>query len=317
MTMTTGNQSIARRAPNPLEMWKQELSAEKTTANLAKALAGTGFTPERFAYSAYMVASRNDRLLSADRRQLWLGVYAAAECGLSLQPFMQHMHLVPYGNEVTPITGYQGYVYLTERTGLGVMHRPVLVFQRDVDEGRFHYREGTGGYCWLDPVVKDPRKPKGILRYAFCTYSGTAGDKWACLEREDLLERRELSAGWKAFKSGKRKSSPWDISVDKEGSEVAPKDSGKGGNWLAMSMKTAARDMAKWAPKSTDHWGHRLAKAEAVEAAEDHGEGLSEVLDTTFQMEQAKTANERLKDRLGVEDAQVERELGSDDGEGA
>lgn len=299
--------SIARRAPSPLEAWKQELHAEKTTANLAKALAGTGLTPERFAFTAYMVASRNDKLLAADRKLLWLGVYAAAECGLSLQPHMQQMHLVPYGREVTPIVGYQGHAYLVSKAGQGLMGPPVLVFQRDIDEGRFHYREGTREVCELDPVVKNPKAPKGSLRYAFCVFTSAAGVvKFKCMEREEFLERRERSAGWKAFKSGKRKTSPWNIDVKPDGTET--------GDWLAMCAKTVIRDFAKVLPKSTDHWGERAAKVDQVEAAVDGEGSLSEVLDTTVQLEAEKTANQRLRGRLGVEDAVVEREFGQDDG---
>lgn len=308
--MNTTNQAMAKRAPNPLEQWKAELNAEKTIQNLGKALAGTNYTPERFAFNAYMCASRNDRLLTADRKLLWLGVYAAAECGLSLQPHMQQMHLVPYGREITPIVGYQGLAYLVSKAGQGLMSPPVLVFQRDIDEGRFHYREGTRETCELDPVVKNPKAPKGILRYVFATFTSASGVvKFKCMERDAFLERRERSAGWQAFTSGKRKKSPWNIEVRPDGSET--------GDWLAMCAKTVIRDFAKSLPKSTDHWGERAGKVEQVEAAVD-GEGdLGEVLDTTFTLEQEKTANDRLKDRLGVDDAQVDREPGSDDGEGA
>jgi hypothetical protein len=228
---TEEKKALAKKAPDtPLDVWTRQLESDNFQANLAKALAGTGFTPQSFAFNARMLTVRNSRLLKADRNKLFLGVYAAAECGLSLQPSMQHMHLVPYGNDISTITGYQGYVFLTERSGLGVMGRPVLVFDRDVRERRFHYREGTGGFCWLDPVPKDPKSPRGELRYVFCTYNGKGGEKWAVLERDDLLARREMSAGWRAFQAGKKKSSPWSITVDKEGNEVPP-SGGEGGQW--------------------------------------------------------------------------------------
>jgi hypothetical protein len=296
----TTEKTLAKRAPETaLEMWTRQLDAEKTQANLARALAGTGFTPASFAFTARMLAARTPKLLDADRQKLWLGVYAAAECGLSLQPSMQHMHLIPFGQDVATVTGYQGYVFLTERSGLGVMGKPVLVFDRDVKERRFHYREGTGGFCWLDPVPKNPAEPRGLLRYVFCTYSGKGGEKWAVLERDELLARRELSAGWKAYKSGRRKSSPWEITVDKQGNEVPPSGDAKdGGQWLAMSMKTACRDLAKWLPKAPDHWGHRMAKAQDVDAAGEMGEELAGILDVSVIEETEKTGNDKLREKL-------------------
>lgn len=296
--MTTETK-LARAPETPLDGWTRQLDSDKVQANLSKALAGTTFTPASFAFNARMLAIRAPKLLEADRQQLFMGVYAAAECGLSLQPSMQHMHLVPFGANVSPITGYQGYVFLTERSGLGVMHKPVLVFDRDVRERRFHYREGTGGHCWLDPVPRDPSAPRGILRYVFCTYEGKGGAKWAVLERDELLARREMSAGYKAHKSGKRKSSPWTITTDKEGNEVYPTgDPGQGGNWLGMCAKTACRDLAKWLPKAPDHWGHRLAKAQDVDTSSESEEGLAGVLDTTVEEEASKSANEKLREKL-------------------
>lgn len=295
----TAEKALAKAPATPLEQWKSQLEADKTQANLARALAGTGFTPASFAFTGYMLAARSPKLLAADRQRLWQGVYAAAECGLSLQPSMQHMHLVPFGADVSTIIGYQGFVFLTERSGLGVMGKPVLVFDRDVKERRFHYREGTGGFCWLDPVPKDPKEPRGQLRYVFCTYEGKGGNKWTVLERDELLARRELSAGWKAYKSGKRKSSPWEITTDKEGNEVPPSgDSKDGGQWLAMCAKTACRDLAKWLPKAPDHWGHRMAKAQDVDGAAEVGEDLAGVLDTTVIEETEKTGNDKLREKL-------------------
>jgi recombinational DNA repair protein RecT len=306
--MTTEQKTLAKRAPeSPLMQWKEQLEAEKTQANLARALAGTGFTPASFAFTGYMLAARNERLLTVNRQKLWQGIYAAAECGLSLQPSMQHMHLVPFASDVSTIIGYQGFVFLTERSGLGVMGKPVLVFDRDVKERRFHYREGTGGFCWLDPVPKDPKEPRGELRYVFCTYDGKGGSKWAVLERDELLARREMSAGWRAFAAGKRKSSPWSITTDKQGNEVPP-SGGEGGQWLAMCAKTACRDLAKWLPKAPDHWGHRMAKAQDVDAASEVGEDLAGVLDVTVIEETTKTANDRLKEKLGPPGEMTEAE---------
>lgn len=303
---TTESKAVARKAPSPLAQWKAELYHEQTITNLAKALQGTGYSAERFAFTAYMAASRSPKLLT-NKTQLWLGVYAAAECGLSLQPHVQQMHLVPFGGEVTPIIGYQGFTYLASKAGGGLMSPPVYVFQRDVDEKRFRYRKGTSGrgssgVCELDPVVRDPRTPKGMLRYVFATYTSPSGVvMFECLDRDEILGRRERSAGWQAFKNGRRKTSPWNIEVLPDGTEH--------GDWIAMAGKTVLRVLGKYTPKSTDHWGERAAKAEAVEGSVDGEagvEGLKEVLDTTFTLEQEKTGTETLKEKLGVEDAQVE-----------
>lgn len=301
--MTTENKDLAKRAPaTPIEGWKAEVLHEKTLSNFSKALMGTGYAPERFAHTAYMLVARNPKLL-VNKTQLWLGVYAAAECGLSLQPHMQQMFIVPFGKEVTPIIGAQGFVYLVGKAGLGLLSPPVLVFQRDVEEHRFKYRQGTRAVCELDPVVKDPSRPKGELRYAFAVYEATNGRKtFKCMDRDEILAIRDRSRGWQAYKNGKTSQSTWQATYAKDGSE--------GGTFLPMAAKTVIRHFGKALPKSTDHWGERAAKAEAVEAALDGEptEALSEVLDVTVEEEVQKNANDKLRDRLKAQAPMSEEE---------
>lgn len=299
--MTT-DKTLATRAPSPIEGWKAKVFAEKTLSNLSKALMGTGYHPERFAHAAYMLVAKNPKLL-VNEPQLWLGVYAAAECGLSLQTHMQQMFLAPFGKEVTPIIGAQGFVYLIGKAGLGLLSPPVLVFQRDVEEHRFKYRQGTRAICELDPVVRDPSRPKGELRYAFAVYEAANGRKtFKCMERSEILEIRDNSKGWRAYKAGRASQSTWEASILPDGSE--------GGNFLPMAAKTVIRHFAKALPKSTDHWGERAAKAEAVEAELDGqpADVLAEVLDVTVEEETQKTANDRLKERLGSSGEMSEKE---------
>jgi recombinational DNA repair protein RecT len=295
---TKQDTALAKAPASPLEKWKRDLYCEGNLSNFAKALSGTGLTPERFAWQAYSALQRSPKLLEAPPIQLWMGVFAAAECGLSLQPHLQQYHLVPFGKEVTPIIGYQGFTYLVSKAGGGLIEPPVIVFDRDIAEGRLKYREGTNRMCRLDPVVKDPKKPKGEVRFVFATYTNAAGVRtFKCMSREEVLEHRERSAGWQAFKSGRRKTSPWNITFTADGSE--------GGDFLSMCAKTVIRVFSKVLPKSADHWGERAAKAEAVESSLDQGEDnagdLSGVLDTTVTLETERTGTERLKRSLGVE----------------
>lgn len=297
--MSTEKKAMTKRAPeSPLEKWKQDVFRENNLANFSKALMGTGMTPERFAWTAFSAAQRNPTLVDPEmpRLDLWLGVFSAAECGLSLQPHMQHMHLVPYKGKkptITPITGYQGLAFLVSKASGGLIEPPVIVFQRDVDENRFRYREGTRRMCELDPVVRNPQAPKGMVRYVFVTYTNAAGVRtFKVLDRDELLARREKSQGWQAFQKGWRKDSPWKIEAQPDGSE--------GGNFLSMCAKTAMRDIAKVVPKSADHWGERAAKAEAVESAVESDGDLREVLDSTVARDREKTGTDRLKERLGV-----------------
>jgi recombinational DNA repair protein RecT len=292
--------ALVKAPVSPLAKWKGDLYKEDNLANFAKVLTGTGLSPERFAWQAYSALQRQPKLLEAPPMQLWMGVFAAAECGLSMQPHLQQYHLVPFGNEVTPIIGYQGFSYLVSKAGGGLIEPPVIVFERDIAEGRFKYREGTNRMCRLDPVVKDPKKPKGEVRFVFATYTNGAGVRtFKCMSREEILEHRERSAGWQAFKNGRRKTSPWNITFTKDGSE--------GGDFLPMCAKTVIRVFSKVLPKSADHWGERAAKAEAVEGAlaegQDNTGDLSGVLDSTVSMETEKTGTEKLKEKVGVRDA--------------
>lgn len=308
--MSTAKQDSAALAkkppPSPLAQWHAEVLQEKTLANLGKALQGTGTSAERFAFTCYMTVARAPNLLVPPRQQLWMGVYGAAECGLSLQPHMQHMHLVPFNvskpakAQVQPIVGYQGLTYLVGKAGQGLMDVPVVVYQRDIDEGRFRYRQGTNRTCRLDPTAKNAAAPRGIVRYAFCTFTSAAGvTTFHCIDRDELLAAQATSAGWRAFRKGDRKESPWEPVIMPDGSE--------GGPFIAMCQKTVARRFAKYLPKSTDHWGERAAKAEAVDDVTERGEGsLAEILDTAVQERVEETGNDALRRELGTDDAETE-----------
>lgn len=288
--------ALAKRAPeSPKESWKSALAHPKTIQQLGQLLKGTGWPPEKYQAQAYMAVVRNEKLLGPPRELLWLGVFGAAEMGLSLHPQMQQMHLVPFNGKqkkIEPIIGYQGFQWLIAQGSAGLLGTPQVVYTRDLELGRFKYRGGTGGYCYLEGPPPMNR-PRGRVEYVFTVYQSASGKEDYCLlTREELLEAREHSSGWQAFKVGQRSDSPWKEYLTQDGSE--------GGSFVAMCAKTVTRRHAKQVPKSATHWGERLAKATAVdEAVEGSGE-YATLLDSASVREAEMSAGESLAERMGA-----------------
>lgn len=287
-TQKTEQKALAKAPPSPLASWEASLNERRV--NLAKALPST-YPVDRFIHTAKMAAARNPKLLECDRLSLYNAVYTAAELGLVPNSAgLGHGWIIPYGKEAQWVTGYQGLSYLVSKSGLGTVEQPVLVYQRDLDEGRFVLEQGDRRRCRLVGFPKDPRKPKGEVRFAFVTLLAPGGQRtFHVIDHELILARRDGSKGYQNAVRYK-KDHPWISSFD------------------AMAMKTVIRDACKVWPKSGDDvWGDRLGRAVEYEEAEEAA--WREAEPTASGVTGADVLKERIKQanpELGSEDAKWE-----------
>lgn len=277
--------ALAKKSDNPLTQWEIELNQRRV--NLQKALPDS-YPVDRFIHAAKAAVAKNQKLLQCDRLSLYQAVYTAAELGLVPNSALGHGWIIPYGKEAQWVTGYQGLVFLVGKSGLGTIEQPVLVYQRDLDEGRFILEQGDRRRCRLVGFPKDPSKPKGDVRFAFYTTLLPTGQrKFHVVDRDLLLARRDGSKGYQNAIQYK-KDHPWISAFD------------------PMCMKTVIRDGAKFEAKSGDDvWSERLGRAIEYEDAEEatwHREPAADgVTGNDVLRSKIKGANPAL-----VEDAQID-----------
>lgn len=144
---------------------------------------------------------------------------------LGLEPGTEQYHLVPYGNEVQGIVGYQGVVELIYRAG--AVSSVIVEAVREKDA--FTYRPGDGrpqhGVDWFG----ERGKLVGVYAYAVMTDGATS--KVVVLGRSDIEAARASSASYKR----KPETSPWTTHEE------------------AMWLKTAALRLRKWVPTSAEY----------------------------------------------------------------
>lgn len=127
-----------------------------------------------------------------------------AALGLSLNPVKRHAYLVPRGDEVCLDIGYLGYIHLAAECGAVRYAIAETVCENDT----FKYRGlGKEPLHEFDPFSGD----RGEIKGAYCV-AKLSEDEFitTMMPIDEIFGIRDRSQGWKAFKAGKAKTSPWD-----------------------------------------------------------------------------------------------------------
>lgn len=154
-------------------------------------------------------------------------VYNLAITGLSLNPVMKLAYLVPMKGEVVVFPSYQGLVKLINDTGSVSVIQAKIVYEGD----EFEEIEGS-----TPQIIHKPKRltKKIKMAYACCTLPN--GEKMQeVMDLEELEGIRARSEGYRAFKEGKIKSTPWVSDMTE------------------MCRKTVLKRLVKYIPK-TDRW---------------------------------------------------------------
>lgn len=198
-------------------------------------------TPDRMA-RVVCTALKRVRNLSICTRDSFLG--CLMDCSqMGLEPDGRKAYLIPFKNrrkkpngqwedvyECTLIVGYQGYVELVRRSNeVSVIHADVIC-----DNDIFRYDRGEIMEHRID--FKNPRG-EVYAAYAMVKYKdGT--HQCQVMTKDAIYAIRDKSQGWRAFKKGDAKQSPWD-----------PNDPSSEGE---MMKKTVFRRLVKWLPQSSE-----------------------------------------------------------------
>jgi recombination protein RecT len=189
-------------------------------------------SPDRFVRVALTTMLRVPKLAECDQNSFLQALLLLSQYGL--EPDGRNAHLIPFKNaklgitECQVIVDYKGLVDLVMRSGqVANIHADVIC---DADE--FDYDRGQ-----ITKHRVDFRKPRGNWYAAYCIVRMKDGsEKSEVMGKEDIYLVRDKSHGWRMFKQGFAKQSPWaDPQSEPE-----------------MAKKTVFRRATKWLKLSSE-----------------------------------------------------------------
>lgn len=235
-----------------LEIKRQRENLEiqlQSKNDMLENLLGGIMSPKRFISVVGNAASRNPKLLTADRASMLLAVMSTAQLGLDPDPVLGHAHFVPFRvggvDKVQLIVGYQGYIHLARNSG------EILDFYAHAVHAKDKFSYSYGLRKDLEHIPAPGDRGEVIAAYAVVKYKNGAVN-FDVLQREDIDSRME---GSKAYQNAEKswqgkppaKNSPWHT------------------NFAEMAVKTVIRHFAKQLPLS-------IQKAVALDDAFERGE---------------------------------------------
>lgn len=211
---------------------------ERLKPQLAMALP-KHLTPERLVRITMTAVQNTPKLLECDRTSLFAAVTTCAQLGLEPDGVLGQAYLVPFKGKVQFIPGYKGYLTLARNSGEISSIQAHEVCQNDA----FEYSYGLDEK--LHHIPAEGERGEITHFYAYAKYKD-GGHIFEVLTRAQVEAIRDNSEGYKAFKSGAIKSTPWDS------------------HFVQMGRKTAIRRLANYLPMS-------VQRAAALDAAYDEG----------------------------------------------
>ena len=181
--------------------------AEARFTELAKRHGIPDFTFAREFEFAMLILKQNDYLATiacSNPDSLKEAIIGVAAVGLSLSPVHKQAYLVPRKGRVCLDISYQGFVDLAILKGAILWVKAELVYDRD----QF---ELMGVNQPPKHKVKKAFTDRGAVVGGYCLAKMPVGDLLVDhMSSADIFKIRDRSEGWKAFKAGNAKSSPWD-----------------------------------------------------------------------------------------------------------
>jgi recombination protein RecT len=238
-TAATQNATPAPASPFAIQRQKQPttvlelLSNDAFRGEIAKVLP-KHLPAERMLRVALTTAKMNDKIAKANMTSFAAAMMKCSQYGL--EPDGRNAHLIPFKckdgtYDIQLIFDYKGLASLVRRSGdVSDIHCDV-VYENDEFECTF----GNGGALLHKPNLKSKREDRGDI---YCAYSFVklkdGSVSYEPMALWEVLDVMENSQGYKAFKAGYAKSSPWETS------------------FAEMAKKTAFRRHTKWLPLSPE-----------------------------------------------------------------
>lgn len=241
--------------------------------------------PERFQRNLVVAITQHPKLLNCDPVAVFNEVSKAAALGLYLDPQLGEAYLITgwdsRNNRDAPQLrlGYRGLIKLARQSGHITRAYAHEVCENDPCEIRL----GTDKALVHTPDFTKPRG-KVLFYYAVAAFADGEVD-FEPMALEAIHRIRDRSDGWRAFKAGKIKSTPW--ATDEE----------------EMAKKTVLRRLLKRLPQSPE-----LADALRVDDADYTDTAPAPRLSVVQRLKANAPATGE-----GFSEAHVERELGAHD----
>jgi phage RecT family recombinase len=238
------NLPVTSRQLTPVEQFTVEVLGDKVQSSALFRALPAHIRPEHFERNLINALLQNPKLMRHDPRLIYREVSKAAALGLLLDPQLGEAYIIESwgrnGPEPQLRTGYRGIMKLARQTKEIASIYPGKVCEND------HFAEVGGTDRRLEHQI-NRRAPRGeaYCYYAVVAYKDGVTD-FDVMDLGELHDIRDRSDGWKAFRAGKIKSSPWAT------------DEGE------MCKKTVLRRLMKRVPQSPD-----LSDALAMENAAD------------------------------------------------
>jgi len=200
-------------------------------------------TPERLLRVTMSAVQNSPRLLDCDRTSLFSAVMTCAQLGLEPDGVLGQAYLVPFksggGMKVQFIPGYKGLLTLARNSGEIASVQAHEVCEQD----SFSYEYGLNEHLTHRPAEGE----RGAIThfYAYAKFKD-GGHVFEVMTLRDIERVRDASEGYRAFKAGRIRSTPW------------------GEHFVQMGRKTAIRRLANYLPL-------QVQKASLIEDAVDRG----------------------------------------------
>lgn len=200
-------------------------------------------TPERLLRVTMTAVQNTPKLLDCNRTSLFAAVMTCAQLGLEPDGVLGQAYLVPFKGRVQFIPGYKGLLTLARNSGEISSIQAHEVCAAD----DFSYEYGLDEHLRHKPAQGD--RGEIIFFYAYAKFKD-GGHVFEVMTRDQVEAVRDGSEGYKAFKAGYIKSTPWES------------------HFVQMGRKTAIRRLANYLPL-------QVQRANAIEDAYDRGRGAS------------------------------------------
>lgn len=271
-----------REAPRAIDTFKDHLTLAMPTL---KHLIPAHVPAEKFRAMVVTAVAYDKNLLECSPESLIRETAQAAELGLSLNKSLREADILTVWNgsaqrkEAQMRPRYMGLMKLARQSGeIADIYAHVVRQDDDFDyelglNKRLHHVPGPG---------------VGEITHAYVVWQTKDGIKaFEVLDRKRLENIRDRSEGYKAFKAGKIKSTPWESDFEE------------------MCRKTAVRAGSKYMPISNEKWAMAVAaddRGDSSDAAEYHGTFTDVTAQADGPSDAARSATQKLEERIAPVD---------------
>lgn len=189
---------------------------EKMEPELKKALTGSTVPSERFVRIAKTAVNSNPDLANADRTSLLASITQAAQDGLVIDN--KEAAIVVFKGNAQYMPMVAGLVKkMRQHSDFGSISHGII-YQKEIDQGRFEYVKGDSEYLKHDPIIfGDKGAPVG----AYAVLTTKSGDKFRAVMEKDAIEKR-LGKGANSQAKREWRQEFWIKTVLKQLYKIAP-----------------------------------------------------------------------------------------------